>query len=189
MAISTTSQLEIESDPSARLRASAMAADMQAHNRQSPDEWGATWAVDKMRVIFIQNAGFVAAFSPFRRESVMLAAVRTIENVNEQELTTARSDHPIEEWDQYDVGKKEKKASFSALFLFLLWQSLHIHYSQCITFESKVDSVSGCCRNLNTYFIRLHYWHWSLIIASNIRLYHVSISRYNVIFTFSCLIH
>lgn len=24
-----------------------------------------TWAVDKMRVIFIQNAGFVAAFSPF----------------------------------------------------------------------------------------------------------------------------
>lgn len=31
-------------------------------------------AADKMRVIFIQNAGFVAAFSPFGRESVMLAA-------------------------------------------------------------------------------------------------------------------
>lgn len=56
-----------------------------------------TWAVDKMRVIFIQNAGFVAAFSPFRCESVMLAAFRTIDEVNELELTTARSCKSIEE--------------------------------------------------------------------------------------------
>lgn len=54
--------------------------------------------MDKMRVIFIQNAGFVAAFSPFRCESVsMLAAFRTTDNVNEPELTTARSCQSIEE--------------------------------------------------------------------------------------------
>lgn len=52
--------------------------------------------MDKMRVIFIQNAGFVAAFSPFRRESVMLAAIWTIEDLNEAELTTARSYQQIE---------------------------------------------------------------------------------------------
>lgn len=56
-----------------------------------------TWAADKMRVIFIQNAGFVAAFSPFRCESVMLAAFRTTDKVNEPELTTARSCQSIEE--------------------------------------------------------------------------------------------
>lgn len=56
-----------------------------------------TWAVDKMRVIFIQNAGFVAAFSPFRCESVMLAAFRMTDNVNEPELTTARSCQSVEE--------------------------------------------------------------------------------------------
>lgn len=53
--------------------------------------------MDKMRVIFIQNAGFVAAFSPFRRESVMLAAFRTTDNVNEQELTIARPCQSIKE--------------------------------------------------------------------------------------------
>lgn len=41
--------------------------------------------LDKMRVIFIQNAGFVAAFSPFRRESVMLAAFRTKDKVTDLE--------------------------------------------------------------------------------------------------------
>ena len=53
--------------------------------------------MDKMRVIFIQNAGFVAAFSPFRCESVMLAAFRTTDEVNEPELTTARSCKSTEE--------------------------------------------------------------------------------------------
>lgn len=57
-----------------------------------------TWAVDKMRVIFILNAGFVAAFSPFRCESVMLAAFRTtIEKVNEPESSTDRPCQAIEE--------------------------------------------------------------------------------------------
>ena len=53
--------------------------------------------MDKMRVIFIQNAGFVAAFSPFRCESVMLAAFRTTDKVYEPELTTARPCQSIEE--------------------------------------------------------------------------------------------
>lgn len=53
--------------------------------------------MDKMRVIFIQNAGFVAAFSPFRCELVMLAAFRATDNVKETELTTARSYQSFEE--------------------------------------------------------------------------------------------
>lgn len=55
-------------------------------------------AVDKMRVIFVQNAGFVAAFSPsfrFRYDSVMLklAALGTGVNLNEAQLSAARA-HP-----------------------------------------------------------------------------------------------
>lgn len=56
-----------------------------------------TRAADKMRVIYIQNAGFVAAFSPFRCESVMLAAFRTTDEVNNKELTAASSCHIIKE--------------------------------------------------------------------------------------------
>lgn len=51
----------------------------------------------KMRVIFIQNAGFVAAFSPFRRESVMLAAFRTTDKVTDLESASAASGQAIKE--------------------------------------------------------------------------------------------
>lgn len=53
--------------------------------------------LDKMRVIFIQNAGFVAAFSPFRRESVMSAAFRTTRKVTDLESASAGSCQPIKE--------------------------------------------------------------------------------------------
>lgn len=53
--------------------------------------------LDKMRVIFIQNAGFVAAFSPFRRESVMLAAFRTTDKVTDLESASAGSCQAIKE--------------------------------------------------------------------------------------------
>lgn len=56
-----------------------------------------TCAVDKMRVIYTQNAGFVAAFSPRRCESVMLAAFGTTDAVNDRESTTATSSRAIKE--------------------------------------------------------------------------------------------
>lgn len=59
--------------------------------------------LDKMRVIFIQNAGFVAAFSPFRRESVMLAAFRTTDKVTDVESASAGSCQAIKEWGDESI--------------------------------------------------------------------------------------
>ncbi|AWP08145.1 Hypothetical protein SMAX5B_021263 [Scophthalmus maximus] len=50
-----------------------------------------------MRVIFILNAGFVAAFSPRRRESPMLAAFGMSDHVNQSELTADRARQSAEE--------------------------------------------------------------------------------------------
>lgn len=134
MAKTKTSPPEIVSDQSAHLSPSTTAGNMQSHNGTA-SRWmrSYTWAVDKMRVIFIQNAGFVAAFSPFRCESVMLAAFRTTDTVNEIELTTAKSCQAIKEWgDQFSH------------FIFFYWNTACTYIIVNISFlKSKVCSALG----------------------------------------------
>lgn len=91
---------QLSAPHSVRTQRSATAAEPRTDQtvaHQKRVQMNAQPHLDKMRVIFIQNAGFVAAFSPFRRESVMSAAFRTTDKVTDLQSASAGSCQAIKE--------------------------------------------------------------------------------------------